>query len=102
MTYPLESSPSILTFEFETKSWSEILLPLPSNRIYYQFKVDDDFTLNVITYSKDEGPLETNFKLRAASIRVPLKKPDKLCNLCWFVLRYYKLADKFHNLNNLI
>lgn len=100
--HPLEATPFILMFEFETKMWSEIRLNLPSNRMYYQFCVDNDYCLNVVTYAKIDENFEPHLKLRTASIRIPFKRPEKLMNLCWFRARDCGLSNKFTNLKNLI
>lgn len=92
--YPLRADPIILVFEFETKIWSEIRLNLPSNRIYYQFHVDEDCVLGVVTYAKVDEEIGDPLKLRTTSIRILLKKPDKLVNLCWFQARDCGLSNK--------
>jgi hypothetical protein len=97
--YPLiESSPAILVFELETKIWSKILLNLPLNRAGYLSHVDDNGIFNIVVYTKINDFMECS----ATSIRIPLKKPEKLLHLCWFQLRTCALSDKFAYLKSLI
>lgn len=93
---------SILLFEFETRMWSKIYMELPPNRVYYHLDIDENAILNVITYAKVDENIEETLQLRTASIRIPLEKPDKLLNLCWFRTRDCGLLDKFTYLKSLI
>ena len=70
--------PIILMFELEIKRWSEIRLNLPTNRTYYQFYVNEDAILNVVTFARIDEDSNRPLKLRTASLRIPLRKPDKL------------------------
>lgn len=74
-------------FDFDTKLWTEISLNLPVNRIYYQFHMDENAMLSVITYSKIDERSDEVTELRTSLIRIPLKKADKLMTLCWFKVR---------------
>jgi hypothetical protein len=92
----------ILLFEFETRTWSKIDLELPRNGVYYHLDMDENAILNVVTYAKVDENTEETLELRTASIRIPLKKPDKLLNLCWLRTRDCGLLGKFTYLESLI
>jgi hypothetical protein len=97
--YPVvKSSPKILVFELESRTWSEILLNLPLNRSGYLLHIDHSGILNIVVYTKINNFMEFS----ATSIRIPLEKPEKLLHLCWFLLRTCALSDKFDYLKSLI
>lgn len=96
--HPYIAHPLLLMFEFETKVWSEIRVNFPSNGIYYQIYVDVNAILSVITYSKIDETSDETSELRTALIRIPLKKPDRLTNLCWFRTRECGFSNKFAHL----
>jgi hypothetical protein len=95
----IESSPAIAVFELETRTWSKIRLELPLNRSYYLYHIDHSDILNIVFYTKINYD---SIECSAASIRIPLKKPEKLLHLCWFQLRACALSDNFAYLNSLI
>jgi hypothetical protein len=61
-------------FEMDTKIWSETCINLPPDRAYYQFDVDNDAILSVVTYSKADKD-DKNLTFSAALVRIPLKNP---------------------------
>lgn len=94
---PCSSIPTLLVFELETKRWSKIDLNWPSSeRTYYQLYIDEEATLNVVSYAKLNENLNETIELQSALIRIPFKKPDKLSILSVFQVR--KHYPKFKNI----
>ena len=80
--HTLRAFAALFVFELETKLLSEVRLDFPPNRAYYQFHLDSNFILNIITYEQVTDTLDNPTQLRTALMRIPLKRPDNLLNLC--------------------
>jgi hypothetical protein len=74
-------------FELKTRRWSELCLNLPQlNQGFVKFNVDYNGILHILHHAEvfdDKELSHTN----VTSIRIPLKKPDKLIKLALFKAR---------------